>query len=379
MVPAARISAQALDILDHAGKKYTKDSTPFYLFVHFWDPHFIYSPPPEFDEFYDKSAREKSNPANHYMDQFYGCPTGRWVINAAKRDPRYKGVTDPDYIISLYDGQIAYADHHVGLLLDRLEDLHLTDNTVVLLTSDHGETLAEPNNYIMGTKCMFSHISLSDPNIRIPLVLRGPGILHITIDDFTQNVDLMPTLMDILGLVGTPGALEFPPTKEISYAFDGADLFPRMLGKKNFVPAFACELGTAPGDPNWPQNTTPRKALLLLENTYQKFRAVRTKRWKFIKKVAPQPELRSMPDYQLYDLHKDPREYENIADAAPRICQTLDQLLEEWVAALCKKFNKQDPQLQFPTTLGIWGDQMELKYLNENADRTLIIDESAEE
>ena len=51
VVPAARISAQALEILDRAGKKYTGEGKPFYLFVHFWDPHFIYSPPPEFDIF----------------------------------------------------------------------------------------------------------------------------------------------------------------------------------------------------------------------------------------------------------------------------------------------------------------------------------------
>ncbi|MHA1700518.1 MAG: hypothetical protein ACTSWN_16895, partial [Promethearchaeota archaeon] len=210
-----------------------------------------------------------------------------------------------------------------------------------------------------------------DVNCHVPLIISGPDIPAGEIDDFTIHADLVPTLLDALGLLGdeTTGPKGWPAR----YPFDGVSLYPVMVKKLAKVPASACELGRAPADPASESNTDARRAVLLLENTYQKFRAIRTRRWKYIKRLVDDPQHQSMPKYQLYDLFRDPGEYQNIAYHAPGICKMLDQMLESWVSALCKKFKKQyDPQVRYPTTLDVWGDQAEYRYLSENIDMDLI-------
>jgi arylsulfatase len=336
LVPAPRISAQATDVLDDITKNHPRE--PFFLFVHFWDPHTPYIPPEPFCKFYPK-GRDLRDPSNHALDQLYGCNIGSWFKDwARKLDGRYKDVTDPEYIVSLYDGGIAYADHHVGVVLDKLDQLGLADHSAVVLTSDHGETMAETNNLICGQRAMFSHVGLTDPNCSIPFVLKVPGITTARrVEGFTSQVDMMPTLLDVLGIASRP-----------PYAIDGASLLPNILGERDAIPPSACELGVAPADPAKADGDADRKAVLVVESTYQKQRAIRTARWKYIKKVDGYP---SMPAEQLYDLMFDPGEARNIADEAKNITKPLDDAMEAWIRALCKKHGTTDPQARFPLTL----------------------------
>jgi len=336
VVPAPRISAQATDLLDEIAKD--GKNRPFFLFVHFWDPHTPYVPPEPFCKFYP-SGRDPRAPENHALDQLYGCNIGGWLKDwARKLDSRYKDVTDPNYVVSLYDGDIAYADHHVGVVLDKLDELGLTDYTAVVLTSDHGETMAETNALICGQRAMFSHVGLTDPNCSIPFIVKVPGIAGgRRVDGFASQVDMVPTLLDVLGIDRRP-----------PYAFDGVSLLPNMLGERDVVPPSACELGSAPADPARNPGGAERKAVLVIESTYQKQRAVRTNRWKYIKKIDG---TSSMPAEQLYDLMFDPGEARNIVDEVPNITKPLDDAMEAWIAALCKKHGTTDPQPRLPLTL----------------------------
>lgn len=372
--PASRINAQALDYLEFYSKTYISEQKPFFLFVHYWDPHFPYQPPQEFDKFYDKPEKEKTNSFLKYLNQFYGCPTGKWILDFALKDSRYKNVTDPEYIESLYDGEIAYADHHVGILLRQVKELGLEEHTAILLTSDHGETMYEPNNYIMGTRCMFSHIGLTEPNISVPFLLRGPGIPKNKIKGFTQHIDILPTILELLKLAERHGN-KISYSNHVPYFFDGVSLMPNIYNERDYIPASACELGLNAENPEDNRTENDRKAILLLEHTYQTYRAIRTRRLKFIKKINGVIINDSMPQEMLYDLLRDPNEYMNLAYPMKNICKVLDQMMEKWVEKLCTKFQKADPQLKYPTTLNIWSNYTEYEYMNKNADVKFILDE----
>jgi len=336
VVPAPRISAQANDILDDL--KVNHLDQPFFLFVHFWDPHTPYIPPEEFCNFYP-AGRDPRDMENHALDQLYNCNIGQWLKDWGKKlDARYQGVTDPNYIVSLYDGGIAYADHHIGNVLDKLEELDLASNTAIVLTSDHGETMAETNNLICGQRAMFSHIGLTDPNCSVPLIFKIPTLDESRrIEDFASHVDIVPTLLDMLGVEERP-----------AYAFDGTSLYPIITGARDHIPPSACEMGEAQANPDDALPGVERKAVLLIENTYQKQRAIRTSRWKYIQKIDEYP---SSPAEQLYDLAFDPGENRNIVDEARNISEPLKDAMIAWINGLCVKYGMTDPQSRCPVTL----------------------------
>ncbi|GAB4323435.1 MAG: sulfatase [Promethearchaeota archaeon] len=380
VVPAPRVAAQATDLLEQLGRERKRGGPPFFLFVHFWDPHSPYVPPAEFDAYYDKPVEHARDPGNVALRQAYACPTGRWLREVAKFDDRYRDVTDPDYFVALYDGEIAHADHHLGVLLDHLEGLGLEGETVVALTSDHGEVLDEPNALIQGTRANFSHVGLTDPACHIPLVVAGPGVPARRVEQLTTHADLAPTLLDALGVTGPPGSPDFASVRLAPKPFDGVSLLPFLLGREPVVRASACELGTAPEDPQAPNEPVARRAVLLLENTYQKARALRTRRWKYVKALPTGGRPATLPPVQLFDLYRDPGELQNVAEAAPGVCRVLDALLEAWVVALCNKFERRvDPQLEHGTTLGVFGDQFEYAFLSENAEPRLLLVDAEED
>jgi len=88
--------------------------------------------------------------------------------------------------------------------------------------------------------------------------------------------------------------------------------------------------------------------VLVIENTYQKQRAIRTSRWKYIKKIDEYP---SSPAEQLYDLMFDPGENRNIVDEARNISEPLNDAMVAWINGLCEKHGITDPQSRCPVTL----------------------------
>jgi arylsulfatase A-like enzyme/tetratricopeptide (TPR) repeat protein len=138
---------------------------PFFCWVHFYDPHDPYEPPEPYASTY-----------------------------ASNR----------------YDGEIAYMDRSVGQLLAKLDDLGLTDRTLVIVTGDHGEGLGEHDE---STHAML----LYSTTLRVPLLMRVPGGAQKRVPGIVQHIDLAPTILDLLG---------FPP----SSAMQGSTLVPLVNG-----------------------------------------------------------------------------------------------------------------------------------------------------
>lgn len=102
---------------------------------------------------------------------------------------------DQRQLRATYYGMIAEVDHQVGVLLDGLDALGVSDETVVVLTSDHGEQL--------GDHWLVEKLGFFDQSYRIPLIIRAPGVVAtpgLVVEAFTENVDVAPTLLDLAGV-----------------------------------------------------------------------------------------------------------------------------------------------------------------------------------
>jgi arylsulfatase A-like enzyme len=158
----------------------------FFLWLHYFDPHDPYAPPEEFDKKFGSNYRGPYNgdvrkTANNFIKLF---GISRSALSAEDRQ----------HIIDLYDGEIAYTDKYIGILLDELKRLNLLENTIIIIGSDHGESFGEHNIWTHG-------YSLYDAEIRVPLIIYYPSLLptHKITKVVAQNIDIMPTVLALLG------------------------------------------------------------------------------------------------------------------------------------------------------------------------------------
>jgi arylsulfatase A-like enzyme len=168
---------------------------PFFLYLHYMDPHGPYNPPRELRERFalgksDLRWVRRGNP-NPLADMIY------------KKGPRVEYTADDvRYLQGLYDGEVAFFDQQLGRLIDNLRERDVLDRTVVALVSDHGESFLE-HGHVKHCRTLY------DTEIRTPLVLRLPrqreGARHA---GAVQNLDLVPTLLDLLGEEAAGGTLE---------------------------------------------------------------------------------------------------------------------------------------------------------------------------
>ncbi|UCF66513.1 MAG: sulfatase-like hydrolase/transferase [Acidobacteriota bacterium] len=220
---------------------------PFLLFVHYYDPHAPYEPPEE------------------YFDE--GPVRG-----------------DADEALAAYRGEIAYVDAQLGRLIDRLSAEELFDDTLVIITADHGEGLMDHGELSHG-------VFLYDSTLQVPLIMHHRASLPANrrVSGVVGLVDVFATILDAMGLQANDDA-------------DGRSLWPAARGLTPAAP------GTVFAESQMP----------LLEYGWSPLRAVRTADWKYID--APQPEL--------YDLDIDPAESANQIDERPDHAVELREALE---------------------------------------------------
>ncbi len=161
---------------------------PFFLFVHYFDPHLPYAPPVPYDSLFDPD---------------YAGPLGDSFnigAAAARRDDRVVGYgslpeADKKHIAALYDGEIAFADKAVGALVDGIDRRGLRNRTLLIFLSDHGEELFDHGGLDHGH-------SLFDELIRVPLIISLPGTIpeKSRVSEYVRLLDVMPTVLDMLGL-----------------------------------------------------------------------------------------------------------------------------------------------------------------------------------
>ena len=151
----------------------------FFAFAHFWDVHYDYEPPEEFDVF---------------DPDYEGEVDGTNIPELFER--RLPGKErDSLHIAALYDGEILYTDHNIDTMLDVLEAAGRLDDTLIVFTSDHGEEFGEHGRF-GHNKTLYEEV------VRVPLILRHPSLVSagLRVDDLVSLVDIAPTLLELCGL-----------------------------------------------------------------------------------------------------------------------------------------------------------------------------------
>ncbi len=170
-ITSPEVANKAIQFLDdHRDRR-------FLLFAHFFDPHEDYVKHPGVSEF------------------FTDRPPPRGFPNAVDRKPEISARRR-----SLYEGEIAYTDFHIGRVLRRLSALGLAERTIVVVFADHGEAFKE---HILKTKVEeddknYGHgSSLFNEQVRVPLIVHVPGIAPGRVATPTGNLDIGPTLLEL--------------------------------------------------------------------------------------------------------------------------------------------------------------------------------------
>jgi len=179
---------------------------PFFMFVHYFDPHIPYGPPPGYDDLFHKGYEGRiKNPFD--IDDFSRA--------REKLFEEMKVLTPDDWaeIIDLYDGEIVYVDQAFGALIRGLEERGLTDDTVIVLLSDHGEEFFEHGGFEHGH-------TLFEELIHVPLIVSLPGKVRegARVRNQVRLLDVTPTVFDLLGL-------------EPLAHFEGVSLVPYLTGE----------------------------------------------------------------------------------------------------------------------------------------------------
>ena len=175
----------ALSVLD---RLLEAPGSGIFLWVHYQDPHGPYQPPRDLRQRYLAAALERDD--GHRELPSFG-------MNAVGAIPRYQ-LVDDRYDVGFYRagyaGEVRFVDEQIGRLFDELEERGLLEDATIALTADHGESLGESDYW-------FSHGELlSDSLVRVPLLLRGPGIEPGIRHDVSSLVDLLPTLSGLAGI-----------------------------------------------------------------------------------------------------------------------------------------------------------------------------------
>jgi arylsulfatase A-like enzyme/Tfp pilus assembly protein PilF len=243
---AEEVTDRALELVDGMSGE-----GPFFLFAHYFDPHSPKDPPPPYS----------------FIDPLL-------PIGSHERQ------------VQLYDGEIVYTDEHVGRLIRGLEERGLRENTLIVLTADHGEALDEHGERTHG---YFTY----EPTIHVPLIYSMPGRLPegAVYEGTAGHIDIAPTILDIIGL-----ADRGEPT------FQGRSLYPFDAEEEGGVSYFEC--------------VTP-----YILFGWSGLRGVRSPEWKYI----------SAPAEELYHLTEDPREETNRIDTMPEVADSLRAALRRLV------------------------------------------------
>ncbi len=214
-------------------------------------------------------------------------------------------------IVARYDGEIHFADHHLGRLLDVLRKKEMLAGSVIVFTSDHGETLGERHH-------PFDHGDRAyEEQIRVPLFVRVPGLAPQRVADDAHHIDLLATVADALGLRPPPhqGRSLLRPLAEprllVSYARSSPERVPHLRG-----PMLRGEL-------------------------------VRTLRQGDLK-IIEYP-AKNEPMVELFDLRRDPSEVHDLASTAPAELKRMQELLHQTARENGGETRAQGPQLDART------------------------------
>lgn len=284
---------------------------PWFVFGHYWDTHVRYDPPDEYLEAVaDRTYEDGDVPLADLLADVEDSYWGRRL-----REDLTPGCETVGDVKRRYDAAVRFVDAQIGRLLDELDRRGQREDTAVVVTADHGESLTEHGVF-------FDHHGLYDQSMRVPLLIDAPEFDGRD-DRLVQHFDLAPTILDLLG----------QPVPEA--AFDGVSLVATDEDA-----------------------TLGRDAVFAEEAHTTRRRAVRTRRHKYISLAASDAECNYCdvahgPERELYDLEADPDETANHAETDPDRVATLEDKLEQWTRTL------PDPETGSPVE-GVDDDVLEL-------------------
>ena len=231
---AAEVSKQAMQFLQAKGDR------DFFLFLHYYDPHWHYDPPAPYDKAFDPN--------------YQGSATGVWWDFKDKT----KEKIDPaelNHIISLYDGEILYTDHYVQEVVREMKRLGVFDKSLIIVTSDHGEEFLDHGSWE-------HQKTLYEEQLRIPLLLKLPRSDEKSsrIEGQVSLIDIAPTILDALSIPvpnsfqgeslleqvysrSTSGRVQ-EAWSETEHTLDGSHLIAKRTGFKNQKSLFTLAEGS---------------------------------------------------------------------------------------------------------------------------------------
>ncbi len=189
-----------------------KRKKPFFMFIHLFDPHLAYDPASEF--------------ALPFIYGYKGnlkipfAPDEETLEKIREGKIKYSD-KDKKFIIGLYDGELAFVDHWLGIFFDYLKEEKIFDTSLIIITADHGEEFWEHGSFEHGH-------SLYQEVLNVPLIVRFPGGENggMVVKDYVSLVDIAPSILSYLGIetafrsngrsfISMPGAVIRPMNRGI--------------------------------------------------------------------------------------------------------------------------------------------------------------------
>ena len=282
----ALVTREGLDLLQR-----DEDGRPFFVWLHYFDPHARYQPPAPYSGMFVNDA---------HFDPSWRMPLQRERRQDIGGIPTTASLGSEEriaYYVAQYDAEIRSVDHQVGILLKALEARGLAGQTLVVIAADHGESLGDHNYFFEHGRFPY------DDCVHVPLILRGPGIgkTGAVVRPAVEMIDLLPTLLDLAGLPSDPEA-------------EGRSL-------RRFL---------EDGD----RAAGAREAYAFSESGYGREyqRSVTTDRYKLVYVPdAGDRQVMKGRELELYDVATDPGETKNLVDQRPEVAGRLKEQLWGWI------------------------------------------------
>jgi len=257
----------------------------FFLFLHYWDPHSLYKPPAKYRRLFYKKGNpcDPKNRSLAVLDRQVVGPFVRGHLNRIRPN-----LTDAEYVIAQYDGEIRYIDDGFGEILDALAKLGIEEETLLIITSDHGESMTDHDIF-------FDHCDVYEVTIRMPLIIRWPKRIRggRRVNALVQGIDIPATILDA-ARINAPAV------------FQGRSLLPLAQGKT---------------DAGYPE-------IFSNQGLWSAKRTISDGRWKFIKTIDN--GCWPAPPRELYDLENDLAEVNNLAEKERDIAREMELRLARW-------------------------------------------------
>jgi len=301
-------------------KVHAKDDN-YFLHVHYWDIHSHYRlDEKQYRKFADKPAPDwPDEKAIKDNTGIYGPCTALDLYTGYPDEDRapVKGMPDKitnreefKMLIDGYDAAINFVDRHIGELLDVFESQGVLEDTVFIVSSDHGDCFGEMGQYM-------DHWVGAEPIHNIPLMIRIPGVTKKSkCAEYVYNLDLAPTLCDLY---------DFP----VPGKWDGRSFIDAIKGKP-----FA-----------------GRETLVWDHGHGSLMRCARTKKWLFTKILHPGFYPFEEP-YMLHDMENDVHQTQNVADKNPQIVKEMQEIIADWHEEQMNKHGPHDDNLQQMVPVG---------------------------